>query len=170
MLTDMLSRVLLLISVATTLGCANLIGDVNPVLKAVISEKPNRVLRAAQNNPNALDEVNVCGAGALHLAIQNGSTEIVQILLAEGADPNLYSQAPVEPSPCSDYFLVAVPPGYPPLHYVVFAARPGIAELLFANGADPSLLTTEGESALALARGRVGMEKLVSNIEATRRR
>jgi ankyrin repeat protein len=147
-------------------GCASLIADINPVLKAVVSENPKKVKRAAQANQDALDEVNVCGAGALHLAIQNGSFEIVEILLAQGANPNLYSAVRAQPSSCSDYFLVAVPAGFPPLHYAIYAAQPRIAELLYANGADPMLLTTNGQSALALARGKVGLEGLVAQIES----
>ena len=158
--------VVVLASEAT--GCASMLGDVNQVLAAVNKEDANKVRETAreglsyEDGTPKIDGTNVCGERPLHLAIQKSNLEIVQILLQEGADPNLPSEVPREPSICRSFGLVTTPPGLPPLHYAITSAKPRLAEALLLGGADPMRTTPSNETALDLAQSKVGLEMLVA--------
>lgn len=153
-------------------ACAGLIGEVNPVTAAVVAGNPERVRTAAaaqgayRDGTPEVDGTNVCGERPLHLAIQRGSLEIVQILLSEGADPDLPSVDTGKYSGCASYWNVTTPPGYPPLHYAILFARPVIAEALLFAGAEPMRTTPANDTALDLAESAAGMEKLVAYMQS----
>jgi ankyrin repeat protein len=72
---------------------------------------------------------------ALHAAVAGRNLEIVKAVLAAGADPNAQQQA-----------------GFRPMHEAGTNANRALAELLIANGGDPSLTSDDGKSAIDLAR------------------
>jgi len=70
----------------------------------------------------------------LHAAIAGGQLPVVELLLAEGADPN-----------------AAEGTGLSPLHLAVLDDRASLLPVLVRAGADPSLPTTDGRLAVELA-------------------
>jgi len=74
---------------------------------------------------------------ALHAAVAGRKLEIVKAILEAGADPNARQQA-----------------GFRPMHEAGTNANRALAELLLAHGADPSLTSDDGKSAIDLARDK----------------
>ena len=72
---------------------------------------------------------------ALHAAVAGGKLEIVRAVLEAGGDPNAQQQA-----------------GFRPIHEAGIKANRALAELLLKHGADPSLTSDDGKSAIDLAR------------------
>lgn len=72
---------------------------------------------------------------ALHAAVAGRNLEIVKAVLDAGADPNAQQQA-----------------GFRPIHEAGTNANRKLAELLLAHGADPTLTSDDGKSAVDLAR------------------
>jgi len=72
---------------------------------------------------------------ALHAAVAGRKLEVVKAVLDAGADPNAQQQA-----------------GFRPMHEAGTNANRALAELLLAHGADPSLTSDDGKSAIDLAR------------------
>jgi len=72
---------------------------------------------------------------ALHAAVAGRKLDIVKAVLDAGADPNAQQQA-----------------GFRPMHEAGSNANRALAELLLAHGADPSLTSDDGKSAIDLAR------------------
>jgi len=151
-------------------ACAGVIGATSPVMAAVLAGNPDRVRAVAGGghvHPDGtldVNAVNLCGDRPLHLAIQGGHLEIVQILLEKGADPDLPSET--QRSGCIRYWSVTAPTGYPALHYAILAARPALAEAILRGGADPCLTIPSGQTAVDLARSGTGMEALLQDIQA----
>ena len=162
---------LLLAGCVTVLKTLNL-ATFNEVLLAVKANDANRVREAArervvfEEGDKAIDSTNVCGESPLHLAIQNGNLEITQILLQEGANPNLPTEAPREPSLCTDTEILGVVPGLTPMHYAIIRNKPAIAEALLFAGADSRLKTADGKTAIALADDKEGFEVLLAYLES----
>jgi len=79
----------------------------------------------------------------LHLAAQQGDSDIVRILLEEGAMVD----------------AVETSTGYTPLHYAAGQGHSDLCELLIRFGADPDALTGNQDSPLHLAieKGRAGV-------------
>lgn len=149
-----------------------MLGDFNEVLVGVNKNDANKVREAAragdtyEDGTKEINGSNVCGARPLHLAIQNGNLEITEILLQEGADADLSSDAPREPSLCKSFGILRTPPGLPPMHYAITENKPTFAEALLFAGADPDLTTSDGKTALDLAQNRAGFELLVAYIQS----
>jgi uncharacterized protein len=74
---------------------------------------------------------------ALHAAVAGGKLDIVKAVLEAGGDPNAPQQA-----------------GFRPMHEAGTKANRALAELLLKHGADPSLTSDNGKSAIDLARDR----------------
>jgi ankyrin repeat protein len=72
---------------------------------------------------------------ALHAAVAGRNLEIVKAVLDAGADPNAQQQA-----------------GFRPMHEAGTNANRKLAELLLSRGADPTLTSDDGKSAIDLAR------------------
>ena len=91
---------------------------------------------------NARDED---GATALHAAAYQGSTAVVELLLAQGANANAQE--------C----------GYAPLHAAAIEGHTRIAELLLAHGADVNAKDGNGHTALhdAVAEGQNEVAELL---------
>jgi ankyrin repeat protein len=78
---------------------------------------------------------NAMGVRPLHSAVAGGSKEIVDLLLARGADPEARQRG-----------------GWTPLHAAAAAGRVDIAQALLQRGAGPDTHNDEGKSPLDLAR------------------
>ena len=74
----------------------------------------------------------------LHYAAGWGHKEIVELLIAEGADVNAMNGA-----------------GQTPLHFAAQEGQKEIVELLIAKGADVNAKTNDGETPLDLAKGEI---------------
>jgi ankyrin repeat protein len=72
---------------------------------------------------------------ALHAAVAGRNLDIVKGVLDAGGDPNAQQQA-----------------GFRPMHEAGSNANRKLAELLLAHGADPTLTSDDGKSAIDLAR------------------
>ena len=99
-------------------------------------------------DPNAADG----GYTALHVAILHGFVDVATALIANGADPNgvLMQGTPVRRASV-DYVISGHYIGATPVWLAARFARPEILKHLFANGADPSVVTDEGEPLLLSA-------------------
>ena len=72
---------------------------------------------------------------ALHAAVAGGKLDIVKAVLEAGANPNAQQQA-----------------GFRAMHEAGTKANRALAELLLKHGADPTLTSEDGKSAIDLAR------------------
>ena len=144
----------------------------NEVLLGVRDNDVNKVREAARegvvfdDGEKAIDSSNICGERPLHLAIQKGYLDITQVLLQEGADPNLASEIPREASFCESMNTARAPAGAPPLHYAIKQNRPEFAEAVLFYGGDPNLTDGSGKTALELAVDRKGFELVVAYIQS----
>ena len=107
-----------------------------PVALAAFFGQPAavRTLIAAGADVNAAAK-NGLKVAALHAAVAGGKLEIVKAVLEAGGDPNAQQQA-----------------GFRPMHEAGTKANRALAELLLKHGADPTLTSDEGKSAIDLAR------------------
>lgn len=107
-----------------------------PVALAAFFGQPAAVkaLIAAGADVNAAAK-NGLKVAALHAAVAGRNMEAIKAVLAAGGDPNAQQQA-----------------GFRPIHEAGGNANRVLAELLLAHGADPSLTTDDGKSAIDLAR------------------
>lgn len=103
-----------------------------------------------------------CGSTALHLAVQAGATEVVNFLLAEGADPHVTDSLDRTPlhlavwdnkdALCLALLMKESNPnarmkkGLTPLHIAMFRRSLGCMHFLIMHGADETLLTENGRS------------------------
>src|SRR5690242_7696529 len=78
---------------------------------------------------------NALKVAALHAAVAGRNMEVIKAVLAAGADANAQQQA-----------------GFRPMHEAGVNANRALAELLLTHGADPSLPSDDGKSAIDLAR------------------
>jgi ankyrin repeat protein len=105
-----------------------------------------RLLLARGASPNVLDGV---GGSPLHAAAEVASADVVQALIAGGADVNLREAVP-DPSDGDD----VAPRGGPPLHVAAYNPTPGGLECVTAllkAGASPALADDLGQTALHVA-------------------
>ena len=105
------------------LGLAAFFG--HPASVRLLLERGASVSAAAQN-PMQVQ--------ALHAAVAGRNAEAVAAILDAGADPNARQQV-----------------GYTPLMGAASANREDIVDLLLARGADPSLLSDDGQTASGIA-------------------
>jgi len=107
-----------------------------PVALAAFFGQPEaaRALIAAGADVNAAAK-NGLKVAALHAAVAGGKLDIVKAVLEAGANPNAQQQA-----------------GFRPMHEAGTKANRALAELLLKHGADPTLTSDDGKSAIDLAR------------------
>jgi uncharacterized protein len=109
-----------------------------PVALAAFFGQPAAVnaLIAAGADVNAHAR-NALKVAALHAAVAGRNMEAIRAVLAAGADANAQQQA-----------------GFRPMHEAGGNANRALAELLLAHGADPSLPSDDGKSAIDYARDK----------------
>lgn len=167
----------LILTVPALTGCiatmkALRLATFNEVLLGVRDNDVNKVREAARegvvfdDGEKAIDSSNICGERPLHLAIQNGYLDITQVLLQEGADPNLASEIPREASFCESMNNERTPAGAPPLHYAIKKNRPKFAEAVLYYGGNPNLKDGNGKTALDLASDKEGFELIVAYMQS----
>ena len=107
-----------------------------PVALAAFFGQPAAVkaLIAAGADVNAAAK-NGLKVAALHAAVAGGKLDIVKAVLEAGGNANAQQQA-----------------GFRPIHEAGTKANRALAELLLAHGADPSLPSDDGKTAIDLAR------------------
>jgi len=99
--------------------------------------------------PISLDSVDKAGWASLHLAAYFGHGKVVQMLLEQGANPNVRS---VQPGSCN---------GCTPLHAAVVTGHSAITQILIQHGASIDDRDEAGYSPLHLAAaiGHLGLVK-----------
>lgn len=123
-------------SVARQLDRPELLESLTPAWEklrnAVLARNAESVSHLAQAHQTAANaRKGPMRDGALHLAADLGDAEIVQVLLAAGANPNL-----------------ADADQKTPLHRAILAYRPAVVRILVTHGADPNCRTRVGYTAL----------------------
>lgn len=76
------------------------------------------------------------GRGAIHAAAESGSVDLLNDLLAAGADSNMAEGTPLDDAEGGSY-----EPGYSPLHYAVRADSRESVSLLLSHGGNPNAVT-----------------------------
>lgn len=94
--------------------------------KACTHDRISVVRKALQDHPNWLDKRSVKGESCLHVAGILGSVEVTELLLQQGANPNIRST----------YELGL---RMHPLSWNVYGGHVEVAKLLLQNGADVNL-------------------------------
>lgn len=112
----------------------NQIAGVTPLMDAVISNDIDGVRFFSKSSAALINQKNIGGATALHLAARSGNFEIARILVENGANVN---------APDLE--------GWTPLMRAAFFQNSNIVDLLLSNGANATLLNSIGESAIIQA-------------------
>jgi ankyrin repeat protein len=89
------------------------------------------VRKRLQQNPNDVHLADANGNSALHLAAEKGFTEMVKLLIDNGADLNAAN---------------ADPPKWSPLHYAAYEGHADVVGLLVASGAIPDVQDSQGDT------------------------
>ncbi|XP_052782656.1 putative ankyrin repeat protein RF_0381 [Mya arenaria] len=123
-----------------------------PLMYSILTQYENIAALLLDHNPEAIDIGDKYGKTALHIAVEGGSAECVQLLLRYGADVNVTNNYGVTPliSVCGDKSLDA-------------DVTLQIVQMLLAAGADPNMRDyRENRNALQ----RATMTKHIPVIEA----
>ena len=105
------------------------------------------------------------GWTTLHLAAHFGRVEVVNLLLARGAD--VHARSENDMGNCALHADATQNGGFTALHEAAFKNDFALAELLLAHGANPALRTNEGETAEAIAT-RHGHAQLARRLRGER--
>jgi len=134
-------------------------------------------LQDAIQKTKDINAVNLNGYTALHLAITNAPLEAVNILLENGADPNVQNalgNTPLHLAALYGYFRRTMKSlfehgaepdlrnsyGYTALHLAILNAPPSTAYALLENGADPNVRNAQGNTPFHLTGRRRMMKPL----------
>lgn len=168
-------RCLWLAALSTVLCGCGLI-TYNEVFRGVTKQDANWVRDAARKNVMTdrgvpeINDTNVCGERALHLAIQKEDEQILLVLVQEGADLDLPTEIGREASMWASLqrstSVQYAPPGYPPLHYAVLENKPRFAEVLLFAGADATAVTGQNQTVADLIGDKSGFETVTAYLEA----
>lgn len=122
--------------VALTCGSINAMANrkASALLAAVINDNFEQVKTLLKNSAGAIDQRNIKGQTALHLATCNGNTQIVALLIKLGADVNIKDDA-----------------GEIPLHVAAHSGHKEVAALLSLSTAEPNQHNSHGQTPLHLA-------------------
>lgn len=104
-----------------------------------------------ENQPNLIDDVSDHGFTPLGIASHFGNEEIVRLLLAKGADPNLQSQ--------NGYSVY-------PIHAAITSDFESIAKMLIEAGAEVNVLQSSRISPLHLAAQNGNIELIILLLES----
>jgi hypothetical protein len=109
-------------------------------------------VRTLLTDGNDINAGNRNGETPLHLAAEQGNSDIVKILLEQGAMVDAVETAA----------------GYTPLHYAARQGHSDLCDLLIRFGADPDALTENLDSPLHLAieKGRAGVVRVLLKYHA----
>ncbi|PHJ20148.1 ankyrin repeat-containing protein [Cystoisospora suis] len=110
------------------------LSDVDLFLRHAANGHISGVSRFLSANPSMINAKNEEDMTALHLASDRGHADIVELLLAKGADPNLQDNC-----------------GETALHVAVVAGNVAVASLLLRGRPDLSLKNHDGETVIDLA-------------------
>jgi ankyrin repeat protein len=116
---------------------------VKAMLEACHDNDVRRVERVLKGNPELLTIVDSTGKTPLHLAAKNGFTEIVRMLLKNGAKAD---QPEMDPNPIVRRYF-----GRTPLEYAVTEGHNEVAYALIAGGANVNIKHTTGKTPLHMA-------------------
>ncbi|HSS22703.1 MAG TPA: ankyrin repeat domain-containing protein [Pyrinomonadaceae bacterium] len=105
------------------------------IIKAAKSGAAARVRELLQQDAKLIGARDADGSTPLHCATWKGHQNVVEVLLAHGADVNLHNN--------NDHW------GTTPLHAAAHANQRAIAELLIAHGADIHATNLNGRTPLA---------------------
>jgi len=107
------------------------VAGINALMSAVVSDDANGVRFFSKAGKTLVNQKNLGGATAIHLACRKQNLEIVKILIDSGADLNIADNE-----------------GYTPLMRAALAADDKISDLLLTRGAKANQLNSAGESAI----------------------
>jgi len=122
---------------------------VTSLMNATINGDTNAVKFFAKSGGEVVNQRNIGGASALHIAARMGNIEISTILIGSGANVNIADNE-----------------GWTPLMRAIMANNIGLVKLLMNHGADPRKMNSVGETAIinsASARCSECLEHLLSN-------
>ncbi len=105
------------------------------IIKAAKSGASARVAELLQQDSALISARDADGSTPLHCATWKGHLNVVEVLLAHGADVNAHNH--------NDHW------GTTPLHAAAHANQKAIAELLIAHGADIHAINLNGRTPLA---------------------
>lgn len=126
--------------------------QIDPKLAAVI-EKYRLHPQFLGMNIESVSDAGAMGDTMLHLAVEMGATEDIEILIASGAAVNAIGDI-----------------GNTPLHSAALIGKVPVAETLLELGADPSLKNEFGETAADVAKigGYDKLAEILSNYQTRR--
>lgn len=107
------------------------VAGITSLMSAVTSDDLNGVKFFSKAGPALINQQNIGGATALHLACRDSSFEVIKILIDNGADVNIADNE-----------------GWTPLMRASLAAKKEAVDLLLTKGAQASALNLAGESAI----------------------
>jgi len=107
---------------------------ISPLMNAAIGEDVSVVSFFIKSNPTIINQKNIGGATALHIAARKGNLEICKILIENGANVNLVDND-----------------GWSPLMRAVTSKNLDLVKMLLGKGVDVKQLNSVGESPIIIS-------------------
>ncbi len=125
------------------------IAGITSLMNATINDDVQAVKFFAKSGASVVNQKNVGGASALHIAARRGNSEICEILIENGADIDSSDNE-----------------GWTPLMRATLAKKPDLVRMLIDQGADPKKMNSIGETVIvnsASSRCSSCLEQILSN-------